>query len=254
MRFILNLLFPVRRDLSPSVFPCRIVIYPSFAPSPSLSESFLNCEDHKLAQYSRCSVASARWNGMITCLPLPVMPLQRGSIWCAFFTATVHCWLMFSLWPIRIPKPLTSKAGPQPHASWPVFKPRCRTLPLSVFHFILFVPAHSSSLPSASCKMGLPSNVSTSPPSLVSSANWRGCFHSHHPEQPGPPLGETICDRLNESHWSPPSKCSLSANFLPSNLSLASLFRRRLGKQCQMLCNQHPLLSPCQLVTVVEGD
>ncbi|KAK4810941.1 hypothetical protein QYF61_013349 [Mycteria americana] len=48
---------------------------------------------------------------------------------------------------------------------------RCRTLHLSLLNFILFLLSHSSSLSRSLCKIALPSEVSTSPPILVSSAN-----------------------------------------------------------------------------------
>ena len=91
----------------------------------------------------------------------------------AFFAARAHCWHLSST---STPRSLStellfSRSAPRLYWFMGLFLPRCRNLHLPLLNFIRFLSAQLSSL-SRSCWMAAqPSGVSSTLPSLVSSAN-----------------------------------------------------------------------------------
>ena len=99
----------------------------------------------------------------------PRMPL-------AFLAARAHCWLMVNLSSTSSPRSLctellSSRSAPSLYWCMGLFFPRCRTLHLPLLNLIRFLSAQLSSLSSSHWMAAQPSGVSTTPPSLVSSAN-----------------------------------------------------------------------------------
>ena len=99
----------------------------------------------------------------------PRMPL-------AFLAARAHCWLMVNLLSTRTPRSLStellsSRSTPSLYWCMGLFLPRCRTLNFPLLNLIRFLSAQLSSLSRSRSKAAQPSGVSTTPLSLVSSAN-----------------------------------------------------------------------------------
>ena len=93
-----------------------------------------------------------------------------------FLAARAHCWLMVNLSSTRTPRSLSaemlsSRSTPSLYWCMGLFLPTCRTLHLPLLNLIRFQSAELSSLSRSRWTTAQPSGVSTTPPSLVSSAN-----------------------------------------------------------------------------------
>ena len=169
----------------------------------------------------------------MTSFCLLVMPLlMQSSILLAFFGAEAKCSLILIL-STRTSRSLSAEllsswVDPSLCCTLGLCFPRCKTLHLSLLNFIMFLVARSSSLSRSSCRVARPSEVSTSPLSLVSSTNFIRVHLVLSPRSLtkiwngiGPNINPwattlvTVC-KLENNCLLPPSECSLSTSFPPA--------------------------------------
>jgi len=139
------------------------------------------------------------------------MPLlMQPSVLLAFCATAAHCSLILSLLPTRTPRSLSTElllswVDPSLCFTPRLCFPRCKTLHLSLLNFTKFLLALYSSLSRSSCRVALPSKVSTSPLSSVLSANHQGTLDhifqitykdTIHCWAQYQSLGHPACDRL----------------------------------------------------------
>lgn len=99
-------------------------------------------------------------------------PLDLICLCCCSGALLSHVQLVVHQDP-KVPSSRLLPSRTDPSLYWALWlcHPRCRTLQLSLLNFIQFLLAHSSSPSTYLCKMALPSDMSSSLPSLVSSAD-----------------------------------------------------------------------------------
>lgn len=95
----------------------------------------------------------------------------------AFFATAVNCLLILSLLSTKAPSSLSTQLLPSQVDSSLFCPPglgfpRCKTIHLSLLNIIRFLLAHCFSISRSSCRVAVPSEVSTFPHSLVSLAKF----------------------------------------------------------------------------------
>ncbi|XP_053934087.1 AP-3 complex subunit sigma-2 isoform X2 [Cuculus canorus] len=115
-------------------------------------------------------LTSTEETGIMTSVSLLAMSLlvQPHVLWPCFAAAAAACSLTWSLVTNRTSRALSTQLLPSLCCTPGLCFPRSKTLYLSLLNFIRFLLASSSSLSRSSCRVSIPSKVSTSLLSLVS--------------------------------------------------------------------------------------